>query len=140
MQAAKPAAVAADTGDAAAQTQVPGASAAEGGGGDTVAAAAATTAAAAATAATGRKAAGPGSSKRPPRVLRDGQLSLVPYGWDEKLLWARRVGSFIRAMRAVLGDRSMRCRWGRGHNAESSRSSNVLFGGPGTVCRAFGRP
>lgn len=95
------------SGDPAAQAaQVAGASVAE---------------AASAAAATGRKAAGTGSSKRPPRVLRDGQLSMVVFGWDEKVQWAVRVGSFIRAMRAVLGDRSMQCRWGQGGRNAGTR-------------------
>ncbi|GFR51460.1 hypothetical protein Agub_g13869 [Astrephomene gubernaculifera] len=46
------------------------------------------------------------------RVLREGQLSLIVFGYDEKIVWARRVGGFMRAMRGVLGDRSLRCRWG----------------------------
>ncbi|KXZ53817.1 hypothetical protein GPECTOR_6g735 [Gonium pectorale] len=37
---------------------------------------------------------------------------MIVFGHDEKALWARRVGSFMRAMRGVLGDRSLRTRWG----------------------------
>lgn len=49
-------------------------------------------------------------AKKRARVLREGQLSLIVYGFDEKLVWARRVGGFIRSMRAVLGDRSLHAR------------------------------
>ena len=52
--------------------------------------------------------------KKKARVLRDGQLSLILFGFDEKLVWARRVGTFIRSMRAVLGDRSLQTRCGDG--------------------------
>ncbi len=45
------------------------------------------------------------------RVLREGALSMILYGFDEKLLWAKRVGTFIRAMRGALGDRSLRTMW-----------------------------
>jgi len=50
------------------------------------------------------------AKKKKARVLRDGQLSLIIFGFDEKLVWARRVGTFIRSMRAVLGDRSLQTR------------------------------
>ncbi|GAX73185.1 hypothetical protein CEUSTIGMA_g638.t1 [Chlamydomonas eustigma] len=50
--------------------------------------------------------------KKKARVLREGQLSLIVFGFDERLQWARRVGCFIRSMRSVLGDRSLQCRWG----------------------------
>ena len=50
--------------------------------------------------------------RRRARILKDGALSMIVFGYDEKLIWAQRIGSFIRSMRAVLGDRSLQTRWG----------------------------
>jgi hypothetical protein len=41
----------------------------------------------------------------PVQVLQEGALSIIIFGYDERLLWAKRVGTFIRTMRSVLGDR-----------------------------------
>jgi hypothetical protein len=41
----------------------------------------------------------------PCQVLHEGALSIIVFGYDERLLWAKRVGTFIRTMRSVLGDR-----------------------------------
>ncbi|GIL67350.1 hypothetical protein Vafri_20748, partial [Volvox africanus] len=86
------------------------------------------------------------------RVLREGQLSLIVYGYNEKILWARRVGWFIRAMRGVLGDRTLRSRWGGSvvdsvvgtfltQNAADVLSSaafmNLVAAFPGPRSRAF---
>lgn len=33
------------------------------------------------------------------RILKEGSLSLIPYGMDEKLRWAERIGHFTRQAR-----------------------------------------
>lgn len=52
------------------------------------------------------------TGRRRARILKDGALSMIVFGYDERLVWAKRIGSFIRSMRAVLGDRSLQTRWG----------------------------
>eukprot|EP00775_Hariotina_reticulata_P005832 gene5832-6073_t len=48
------------------------------------------------------------------RILRDGELTLIPYGHDESQLWLKRVATFIASVRSVLGTRhsELRGQWG----------------------------
>eukprot|EP00803_Ostreobium_quekettii_P008681 evm.model.scf_657.2 EVM.evm.TU.scf_657.2 scf_657:46933-64154(-) len=45
--------------------------------------------------------------QRRAHVLKEGSLSLIVYGQDEKLKWTRRICDFLGKMRIVLGDRRM---------------------------------
>ncbi|GAB4822558.1 hypothetical protein N2152v2_009604 [Parachlorella kessleri] len=49
--------------------------------------------------------------KRRARILKEGQLTMIVYGQDEALLWAKRVATFQQAMREVLGDRRRGFTW-----------------------------
>ncbi|KAL3160951.1 hypothetical protein ABBQ38_009343 [Trebouxia sp. C0009 RCD-2024] len=46
------------------------------------------------------------------RILKEGSLTLIPYGMDERLTWVERIGHFTRQARSVLGDRSFSKPWG----------------------------
>jgi endonuclease III len=50
-------------------------------------------------------------TERRARILREGQLTMIVYGADEALLWAKRVFSFQAALRGTLGDRRRNFSW-----------------------------
>jgi endonuclease III len=49
--------------------------------------------------------------KKRARILREGQLTMIVYGANEALTWARRVAQFQSVMRNVLGDRRKTFTW-----------------------------
>jgi len=49
--------------------------------------------------------------KKRARILREGQLTMIVYGANEALTWARRVAQFQKVMRSVLGDRRKTFTW-----------------------------
>jgi len=49
--------------------------------------------------------------KKRARILREGQLTIIVYGANEALTWARRVAQFQNVMREVLGDRRKTFTW-----------------------------
>ncbi|KAL0042280.1 hypothetical protein WJX77_008246 [Trebouxia sp. C0004] len=46
------------------------------------------------------------------RILKEGSLTLIPYGVDESLQWAERIAQFTHQARCVLGDRAYSKPWG----------------------------
>ncbi|KAA6429453.1 MAG: transcriptional activator DEMETER-like, partial [Trebouxia sp. A1-2] len=49
---------------------------------------------------------------RRPRILKEGSLTLIPYGINESLQWAERIAQFTFQARCVLGDRAYSRPWG----------------------------
>ncbi|KAH7615570.1 hypothetical protein Ndes2526B_g09681 [Nannochloris sp. 'desiccata'] len=51
------------------------------------------------------------SRRKRARILREGQLTMIVYGANEAMTWARRVTQFQNVMRSVLGDRRKTFTW-----------------------------
>ncbi|KAK9817100.1 hypothetical protein WJX72_009565 [[Myrmecia] bisecta] len=57
----------------------------------------------------------PATTRPPPvkraRLVKDGTFTMIVYGADETLKWAKRVGQFTSTVRHVLGDRKLNFHW-----------------------------